>query len=291
MPLSANARKLLRDVARGLHRAPRVTKANGKALDEVLELLDEWHIDPGWRRSRAGLSFDRDLLTDIEERLFLSGEPALDIRLGGLTSAEQARHGSVEDKSNREAPRARRVLVSLPAALPRPGIAPEPREVRDLDWRRLDPAAFDVLVQVENLDSFYDLVEPSGPATGARPLVCYRGDSHYGGGFAALADAWAATGKPHGYLGDFDAKGVSLALGSGATHLLLPPLETLAARACAEHQPSRQQEYQPALGDHAARLPAGHPLVPYLRLLLGQQRGLRQQWFESITTLTRVALR
>jgi hypothetical protein len=280
MHLSPSARRLLRDVAQRLRHEPEVQKVRRKAVNEVVAWLDEQHIDPGQRLSHAWLRFDRELLAQIEEALELSGEAPLDVNLSGLTSTEQARHGSREEKGVRDSPRRHRVLTSLPAGASRPGIAQDVREVLDLDRRRLDLAAFDVLVQIENLDGFYTLpANLPALAPWSCPLVLYRGDKHYGGGFAAVADAWMASGKPHLYLGDFDARGVSIAISSRATHLLLPPLAWLAQRASGEHLPPEQQAYQPALRDHAAELPEGHPLAGYLGLLLGEQRGLRQQWY------------
>ncbi len=282
MHLASSARRLLRDVAQRLRSEPVVQKSRGKALDELLAWLDEWHIEPGARLSHGGLHIDRALLAQIEDALALSGDAPLAVDLAGLSSAEQARHGNREDKGKREKPRRHRVLVNLPDAAPRPGVSPAARDVLDLDRRRLDLAAFDVLVQVENLDSFYALPAVVPALAGwARPLCIYRGDKHYGGGFAELARDWNATGRVHLYLGDFDAKGVGIAISSGATHLLLPPLAWLAQRANAEHLPPKQQEYQQALARHLAELPAGHPLAGYLEILLLDQRGLRQQWFGS----------
>ncbi|BBI59679.1 hypothetical protein HSBAA_09850 [Vreelandella sulfidaeris] len=76
-----------------------------------------------------------------------------------------------------------------------------------MDVLRLKLSAFSALIQVENLDSFYEF-SPELPALSGyiKPLVVYRGDSHYGGGFALLAEAWRKTHRPHIYAGDFDVK-------------------------------------------------------------------------------------
>lgn len=291
MHLTPSARRLLRDAAERLRCEPVVEKPRGRAVDEIVAWLDEQHIDPGPRLSHACLRFDRELLAQVDEALMLAGEAPLAVNLGGMSSLEQARHGNREEKGGREKPRAHRVLASLPAGAPRPGIAGDAREVLDLDRRRLDLAAFDVLVQVENLDSFYALPgEFPALARWARPLLLYRGDSHYGGGFADLAADWAVSGRPHLYLGDFDARGLGLALESGASHQLLPPLAFLTRHANGEHQPPEQQSFQPALRDHAAGLAEGHPLAGYLQVLLGEQRGLRQQWFGELAALAPVPL-
>lgn len=281
MNLSSRARHLLRDAGQPLHGTAIVEKRRNKVVNEVVAWCQAHDIELGPRLTHARLQFDPDLLARIDETLAALGEPAIADELSGLTTAEQAHLGNREAKGVREKPRDRRVLASVPAAAEqRPGLASRPRDFLDLDWRDLDLDAFDVLVQVENLDGFYAFA-PTTPALAddARPLMLYRGDRHYGGAFARVAEAWAASARPHLYLGDFDAKGVSIALASRATHLLLPPLEDLAERANAAHLPPEQQGYQPALRDHAARLPVGHPLADYLAILLREQRGLRQQWF------------
>lgn len=291
MHLSPSARRLLRDTAEKLRCKPVEEKRRGRAVEEIVAWLDEQHLDLGSRLSHACLRLDRELLAQIDEALVLAGEAPLAVDLSGMSSLEQARHGNREEKGGREKPRSPRVLASLPAGAPRPGIASAAREVLDLDRRRLDLAAFDALVQVENLDSFYALPgELPMLAPWARPLLLYRGDSHYGGGFADLARDWAVGGRPHLYLGDFDARGVGLARESSATHLLLPPLAFLTRYASGEHQPPGQQSYQTALRDHAAGLAEEHPLAGYLQLLLGEQRGLRQQWFGELAALKPVPL-
>src|SRR5690554_611989 len=264
MHLTPSARRLLRDATERLRCEPVVEKPRGRAVDEIVAWLDEQHLDPGPRLSHACLRFDRELLAQVDEALMLAGEAPLAVNLGGMSSLEQARHGNREEKGGREKPRAHRVLASLPAGAPRPGIAGDAREVLDLDRRRLDLAAFDALVQVENLDSFYALPgELPALARWARPLLLYRGDSHYG---------------------------VGLALESGASHLLLPPLAYIRRRANGEHQPPGQQDYQPALREHAAGLAEDRPLAGYLQVLLGEQRGLRQQWFGELAALAPVPL-
>jgi len=136
------------------------------------------------------------------------------------------------------------------------------------------------LIQVENLDSFYEF-SPELPALSgyANPLVVYRGDSHYGGSFSLLAEAWHKTRRTHIYAGDFDVKGVTLALESNATHLLLPTIEWLTQNATPLHVPAEQFPYQRRLRKHLSALSAAHPLREYLMLLLEKQRGLKQQWF------------
>ncbi|MCG5498484.1 DUF7281 domain-containing protein [Ectothiorhodospira variabilis] len=283
MNLSPGAYRLLREVRKKLLHEPGVAKSrSGKVMAEIEAWCHEHDMVLGMRCSTRTLRFDRELLAQIDATLVASGLPSIDANLSGLTTAEQARHGSREEKGVRENPRDHRVLASLPAGAVRPGIAATPRDVHDLDWRQIQLSAFDVLVQVENLDSFYGLASHlPALASWSCPLLLYRGDSQYGGGFGRLSDAWASTSRPHVYFGDFDAAGIRNALSSGATDLLLPPIAWLGERATSEHLPEGQYQYQAALHDIEAGLPAGHPLGDYLAILLGQQRGLRQQWFSG----------
>ncbi len=83
---------------------------------------------------------------------------------------------------------------------------------------------------------------------------------------------------------------MSIALERGASHQLLPPRELVAERANAQQLPPEQQRYQAALRKHAAGLPEDHPLAGYLAILLGEQRGLLQQWFGSADNWVAVPL-
>ncbi|MGJ7456804.1 DUF7281 domain-containing protein [Halomonas sp. RA08-2] len=291
MHLSPRARTLLRDATRMLRTQRDVEKKRSKVVDEIVAWCEAHDIELGPRLTHGRLHLDRDLLTRIEETLTALGEPSMEADLSGLTSAEQARLGNREQKSVRESPREQRVLASLSTGVSRPGLVSRPRDVLDLDWRDISLDAFDTLIQVENLDGFYAF-DPAIPALAGwhRPLVLYRGDRHYGGGFARVANAWASHGRTHLYLGDFDAAGLHNALGSAATHLLLPSLAFLASQASGEQLPAEQYPLQASLRDHADRLPAEHPLAGHFRLLLGEQRGLLQQWFGPVEALEPVPL-
>ncbi|WP_205742486.1 DUF7281 domain-containing protein [Halomonas borealis] len=283
--LSESARRVLRDASGKLRRGRAVDKPRGPAVTEIVAWCQAWDIEPGGRLTRDRLRFDRALMDAIAGELEVQGEPPLEVALGGLSTAQQAEHGHREAKGVREGPRDSRVLVSLPVGQPpRPGLQGGARECLDVDWRSIELAAFDALVQVENLDSFYGFT-PELPALAAyrRPLVVYRGDSHYGGAFPALAEAWSSTGRPHFYAGDFDLKGLDIALGSGATRLLLPALDALWRHATPRHVPAEQLACRPRLLRYREALPEAHPLLGYLSLLLDEQRGLRQQWFATPT--------
>ena len=281
MNLPSRARNGLNGVARELHRQPAVEKPRRQWVDDVVAWCHQHDIDLATRINSKALRFDAILLSQINDVLESARLAPLGRSLSGLTSSAQAKEGMEEDKATRESPRARRVLVSFLPQLTT-GLANEPRAIRDVDVLGLKLSAFNALVQVENLDSFYEF-SPELPAISdyANPLVVYRGDSHYGGGFALLAEAWHKTHRPHIYAGDFDVKGVTLALDSNATHLLLPNIEWLSQNATPLHVSAEQFPYQRRLRKHLAGLPSAHPLRDYLTLLLEKQRGLKQQWFDG----------
>ena len=291
MLLSNRARKLLRDSLQELVTRPVVDRKRRPVINDIVDWCRDHDIELGARLSHDRLRLDAELLGVIDETLVGLGEPALGAGLAGLSTTQQAALGNREDKAMREKPREQRVLASLPAMGERVGLIKRQREVVDIDWRDIDLDAFEMLVQIENLDGFYDFSTAIPALEGwSSLLVLYRGDRHYGGGFSRLAEAWRACGKPHLYLGDFDAKGVGIALSSGATHLLLPPLVVLAERANPQHLPPEQQGDQQRLRAHVAGLPAAHPLADSLSILLDDQRGLRQQWFGDAERWRRVAL-
>lgn len=287
--LTAKVYSRLGDVDRQLRKQTRVDKKRSQQwVADFIHWCDEQHIELGPRLRHQSLRFDRALIQQVNEALRSQRLATIEQWQSGLTSAAQAEQGVNEDKTNREGPRAQRVLVNTPASTPA-WLSAQPRSMHDVDWRDINSEACDVLIQVENLDSFYDF-SPQIPALNdyAHPLIIYRGDSHYGGGFKQLASAWNDTQKPHLYAGDFDVKGLSIALSSGASHLLLPPLAWLTEQATTFHDPAKQLEHRSRLQRHLDQLPASHPLQPYLTLLLDQQRGLRQQWLGE--RLERVAL-
>lgn len=280
MNLSGRARNRLNDVARELLRQPTVEKPRGQWVNDVVAWCHQHDIDLATRINSKALRFDAALLAQIDDVLESARIAPLGRSLSGLPSSAQAKEGVEEDKANRESPRARRVLASFPPQ-PIAGLAIEPRAIRDVDVQTLKLSAFSALIQVENLDSFYGFTSDIPALSGyANPLVVYRGDSHYGQGFHHLTGTWRKTRRPHLYLGDFDAKGVTLALDSGATHLLLPNIDWLTQHATPLHQPAEQLPFQRRLRQLHVTLEPQHPLAPYLTLLQ-KQRGLRQQWFEG----------
>ena len=196
MNLPSRARNGLNGVARELLRQPTVEKPRRQWVDDVVAWCRQHDIDLATRINSKALRFDTALLAQINDVLNSAHLAPLGCSLSGLSSSAQAKEGMEEDKATRESPRAWRILLSLPPQ-PTPGLASEPRCSRDVDVRHLTLGAFGALVQVENLDSFYTFNPNISALSGyAQPLIAYRGDSHYGGGFAHLAEVWRKTRRP-----------------------------------------------------------------------------------------------
>lgn len=281
MNLPGRARAGLNEVQRLLRQQASVERPRREWVGDLIAWCRQHDIELGARLGAKALRFDAELLQQIDAVLASARLAPLGRALGGLPSSAQAKAGMEENKATREGPRAWRVLLNLPPQ-PAQGLGSDARSIRDVDVRSLTLGAFGALVQVENLDSFYTFDPNISALRGyAHPLVIYRGDSHYGQGFHHLTDTWRKTRRPHLYLGDFDAKGVTLALDSGATHLLLPEIDWLTEHATPLHQPAEQLPFQRRLRQLHVTLEPQHPLAPYLALL-EKQRGLRQQWFEGV---------
>ena len=163
MNLPSRARAGLNGVARELNRQPTVEKPRRQWVDDVVAWCRQQDIDLGMRLSSQSLRFDAELLAQIDSVLASAHLAPLGRSLSGLSSAAQAKEGVEEDKATREGPRAWRVLLSLPPQ-PTPGLSNEPRCSRDVDVRHLTLGAFGALVQVENLDSFYEFNRTSAPS-------------------------------------------------------------------------------------------------------------------------------
>lgn len=286
-PLTPALRTQLQRIQQQLKTQPQVTwKLKGPVIKQLLHWCDAWDLEVNLWPGGKECVFDRPFMQRVAQLLQDEGLPPLGFAVSGKTSLQQAEAGLEEHKGVREAPSIHRVLASLSNSAqlqPRGLKHTSPRLELDLDWRQLDATTFDALLVVENLDCFYQFNTPDAlplPEALQQALVVYRGHGHEAKGCKALKDAWALLGKPRIYLGDFDAKGVSIALHEGYSHLLLPELTGLQQQASGLHQPAEQLAYQLALQRHLDTLPDAHPLRPLLQLLLSQ-KGLKQQWFQA----------
>ncbi|HED1245398.1 TPA: hypothetical protein R4S04_003288 [Enterobacter bugandensis] len=121
-------------------------------------------------------------------------------------------------------------------------------EAVDTDWRKITLMQFDVLIVVENQDCFYQLALFDYSQCDFRsPLIIYRGDRAYSKGAVALKHCWLKTGKAAIYFGDFDPKGVSIAMNEGYHFMLLPSPDTVIKKSSPVMFPDEQLKFLPEL--------------------------------------------
>ncbi|TQI82215.1 uncharacterized protein DUF2220 [Serratia fonticola] len=121
-------------------------------------------------------------------------------------------------------------------------------EVVDTDWRNITLTQFDVLIVVENQDCFYHLaLFDYSQCDFCSPLIIYRGDRTYSKGAAALKRCWLKTGKTAIYFGDFDPKGVSIAMNEGYHFMLLPSPDAVIKKSSPVMFPDVQLKFLPEL--------------------------------------------
>lgn len=146
-------------------------------------------------------------------------------------------------------------------------------EVIDTDWRDISLTQFDALIVVENQDCFYQLtLFDYSPCDLYSPLIIYRGDQAYSKGAVALKSCWLKTGKPAIYFGDFDPKGVSIAMNEGYHFMLLPSSEVVLKHSSSAMCPDGQLKFLPVL----LRCEV-HPHFRDYLMILEKHQALRQQ--------------
>ncbi|EAA7107399.1 hypothetical protein EWJ91_23450 [Salmonella enterica subsp. enterica serovar Ouagadougou] len=146
-------------------------------------------------------------------------------------------------------------------------------EVVDTDWRNITLTQFDVLIVVENQDCFYHLaLFDYSQCDFHSPLIIYRGDLAYSKGAVALKRCWLKTGKTAIYFGDFDPKGVSIAMNEGYHCMLLPLLDVVTKKSSSLMFPDAQLKFLPEL----LRGEIHYHFRDYL-LVLEKHQALRQQ--------------
>ncbi len=262
--------------------SPPVTlKTKDAWVGRLIHWCDQQDIDLSQACIADRLQLDHALLQRIDQALEQLGWQKLAFDPRGLSRIEQMQQGAGEHKQAGASPRERRVLMRAhPGLLPGFSSAPLACQLA-LDW---DGPSLPLnegpgrLVAVENLDCFY-AVDPAQlkQADQPAPWVIYRGDQQYRRGSSQLIKRALAAGWFCGYWGDFDLAGVQLALSEGYSHLLLPSLEWLQAKAQRGYLDERQEAVRPFLITYSQGLSAAHPLTPYLSLLLQDWRGLKQQ--------------
>ncbi|ECW2673112.1 hypothetical protein F3X92_22885 [Salmonella enterica] len=146
-------------------------------------------------------------------------------------------------------------------------------EVVDMDWRNIKLTQFDVLIVVENQDCFYHLaLFDYSRCDFHSPLIIYRGDRAYSKGAVALKHCWLKTGKTAIYFGDFDPKGISIAMNEGYQLMLLPSPGVVIKKSSPVMFPDAQLKFLPEL----LRGKVHSQFRDYL-LVLEKHQALRQQ--------------
>lgn len=271
-PLNARALRYLQQLQQRLNASgSERVKTSVKAVQQVLAWCIEHELVPGNSLQLPHFSFNLALLNDIarvqrqlQQACYLDA-PDQHSRLDNAARSQQ------ELKSIGLQPRQQRVLLKLNTPVDSGlGLAPE---CIDIDWQQLPLAQFDALLVVENLDCFYQLHAFTLQLAYQQPLIIYRGDTLYSKGCKALKTAWLKQNKPAFYFGDFDAKGVSIALNEGYSAMLLPDFATLQQHASPAMLPDKQLSF--IAGIKAKSITSEYQ--PYRQLLCQQLKGLRQQ--------------
>lgn len=246
-----------------------------KAASQVIGWCIEQQLLPSHSSNLPKVRFDMVLLEQIATALRQLGHACFRDNPQQKSRLEAAKHSQQELKSAGLKPRQQRVLLRLNQPTQQAGFH---TECIDTDWQQLPLAQFDVLLVIENLDCFYQLELFTVELPYQQPLVIYRGDKLYSSGCKALKAEWLSHHKPSIYFGDFDGKGVSIALNEGYHAMLLPELSELQQHASAAMQPDEQLKYLPAI----ERLSCSPAFQPYQQLLCRQLKGLRQQRMQGI---------
>ena len=290
MELTDHCYKLLQKVRLELQFQPEVVRPMKNASLKHLEKWCQYHdLETLYWLSGSKACFTPQVLSSIDTLLTALGQPLIDQVHSGQSSLEQAKHGYTENK-NRSRPMQGRLLVLVsnvddwqPA-----GLLQTPTElVLNIHYNQLDLDVYDRLLVVENLDVFCQCLELQRegcyqlpPFYGAT-LIVYRGHQHDANTVVRLIKTFRLRNKATVYFGDFDAAGLGISLRDGYSHILLPELEFLAEYAHAAHNPSEQLQQIKWLQRRTLDMPANKPLYSYLKIILQEQRGLKQQWYQG----------
>ena len=243
------------------------------------------------------VSFDRSILARIEQTLVELGLHRLDEDIRQQDRFQQSDSSRVEHKGLGLAPKERRVLMAQAncgAYFPEWVNTSPSQWVMDIDWQTLQLGVFPSVLVVENLDSFYEYFthHPQRyilPELALNALVIYRGDGLESRACKALVEAYAATGKPVIYFGDYDSAGLNIALHGLYTHITLPSLQNLFDSDYDVAQPAGQLELAASIEKYAEQLPEYEPLKSYLMHNTQRQKGLRQQAFKGSLEIVPIA--
>ena len=277
-PLSAQTLRYLQQLQQRLNASgSERVKTSAKTVQQVLAWCVEYDLVPGNSLTLPQFSFSLTLLNDIARVQRQLQQACYLDALSQNSRMDNAARSQQELKSIGLKPRQHRVLLKLNTPVDSGlGLA---AECIDIDWQQLPLAQFDALLVVENLDCFYQLHAFTLQLPYTQPLIIYRGDSQYSKGCKALKTAWLKQNKPALYFGDFDAKGVSIALNEDYSAMLLPDFATLQQHASPAMLPDKQLGF--IAGINAK--PVASKFQPYQQLLCQQLKGLRQQNMQGMT--------
>lgn len=275
-PLNAQALRYLQQLQQRLKASgSERVKTSAKTVQQVLAWCVEYDLVPGNSLTLPQFSFNLALLNDIARVQRQLQQACFLDALSQNSRLDNAEYSQQELKNIGAKPRQQRILLKLTTPAAAVGITVD---IIDIDWQQLPLAQFDVLLVVENLDCFYQLHAFTLQLPYIQPLIIYRGDKLYSKGCKALKAAWLKQNKPTLYFGDFDAKGVSIALNEGYSAMLLPDFATLQQHASPAMLPDKQLGF--IAGIKAKTVAA--ELQPYMQLLCEQLKGLRQQNMQGV---------
>lgn len=297
--LSQQVRGVLQRVQTQLTQQPTVQRPAQQSSMQQLRAWCEQHAvqTQPWFAATT-VTFDRNLLARIEQTLTELGLHALTEDLRQHDRFAQSDHSLVEHKSLGLIPTERRVLMAQAncgAYFPEWVTAAPSQWVMDIDWQSLQLEVFPSLVVVENRDSFYQYFSHHPqryqlPQLALDALVIYRGDGLESRACKALMAAFAQTGKPMIFFGDYDTAGLSIALHEPYHALLLPSFEAILSAANDHAQPPDQLHLGDSITAYAEQWAEHEPLKPYVQHNIQQQKGLRQQAFKGPLQLVPVCL-
>ncbi|MFL7815176.1 Wadjet anti-phage system protein JetD domain-containing protein [Raoultella ornithinolytica] len=271
-PLSYNALVWLKKLDHRL-KAKNCEKKNtdGKIVIQVLRWCSALDLIPANSLLLPDFIFTMALLNKISDTQQRLKQAKFRDDISEQNRIESAQLSDQEIKTAGIRPQQHRVLLRLNQPLVNAlGMAVE---VVDTDWRNIALTQFDVLIVVENQDCFYHLaLFDYSKCNFHSPLIIYRGDRAYSKGAVALKRCWLKKGKAAIYFGDFDPKGVSIAMNEGYHSMLLPSPDMVIKKSSSAMFPDAQLKFLPEL----LRGEIHCHFCDYL-LVLEKHQALRQQ--------------
>lgn len=271
-PLSYNALVWLKKLDHRLKaKYSEKKKTDGKIVTQVLRWCTALDLIPANSLLLPEFLFTVALLNKISDTQQRLKQANFRDDLSLKSRIESAQLSDQEIKTAGVRPQQHRVLLHLNQPLVNElGVT---IEVVDTDWRNITLTQFDVLIVVENQDCFYHLALFDYSRCDFRsPLIIYRGDRAYSKGAVALKRFWLKTGKTAIYFGDFDPKGVSIAMNEGYHFMLLPSPDAVIKKSSPVMFPDAQLKFLPQL----LRGEIHYHFRDYL-LVLEKHQALRQQ--------------